>query len=85
MPTRYEKRTDFLWIVQMIMMQYKDKIVGWSGVSGDAVAASHRIPNQMSAREAALSFCATFVEGFSGEERAPVPNWCAALDDPTYK
>ena len=42
-----EKRTDFLWIVQMIMLQNQGKIVGFPGVAGDAVAASHTIPNDM--------------------------------------
>lgn len=64
-----EKRTDFLWIVQMIMLQNQGKIVGFPGVAGDAVAASHTIPNDMTAREAALGFCGAMIEGFGGKER----------------
>lgn len=39
-----DKRTDFLGIVQMIMLKHQDNIIGWSDIAGDAVAASHRIP-----------------------------------------
>lgn len=77
-----DKRTDFLWIVQMIMIKHQDAVVGWSGVAGDAVAASHRIPADMTARDAALAFCSVFVEGFAGEKRAEVPAWMSALNDP---
>ncbi|WP_227269365.1 hypothetical protein [Roseobacter weihaiensis] len=66
----------------MIMIKYEDKIFGWSGIAGDAIAASYRIPKELTAREAALKFCALFVEGFSGDERPSVPNWLAELDDP---
>lgn len=77
-----DKRTDFLWIVQMIMIKHQDAITGWSGIAGDAVAASHRIPGDMTARDAALAFCSVFVEGFAGETRAEVPGWMTALRDP---
>ncbi|MFN3314897.1 MAG: hypothetical protein ACK46Q_15750 [Hyphomonas sp.] len=77
-----DKRSDFLWIVQMIMLRYEAKIVGWSGIAGDAVAASYKIPRDMSARDAALGFCAAMVEGFSGAERDPAPSWMIALKDP---
>ncbi len=77
-----DKRNDFLWIVQMIMIKHQDAITGWSGVAGDAVAASHRIPADMTARDAALAFCAVFVEGFNGPERASVPSWMTNLKDP---
>lgn len=77
-----EKRSDFLWIVQMIMINYREKITGWSGVSGDAVAASYRVPESMTAREAALQFCACFVDGFNGERPAECPDWMTELKDP---
>jgi len=77
-----DKRTDFLWIVQMIMIKHQQRVTGWSGVAGDAVAASHRIPAEMTARDAALAFCSVFVEGFNGETRAEVPAWLSALRDP---
>lgn len=77
-----EKRAEFLWLVQMIMIKHMDAINGWSGVSGDAVAASHRIPTDMTVRDAALAFCSVFVEGFAGDERTRVPNWMAELNDP---
>jgi len=77
-----EKRTDFLWIVQMIMLFHREKVIGWSGVAGDAVAASYKIPQGMTARDAALGFCACFVEGFNGEKNAECPYWMANLRDP---
>ncbi|WP_146010286.1 hypothetical protein [Acidimangrovimonas sediminis] len=77
------KRSDFLWIVQMIMIKHKDSIVGWSGVAGDAVAASYAIPIDRTARDAALDFCGVLVEGFDGDEKAPVPDWMVNLSEPT--
>lgn len=76
------KRADFLWIVQMIMIKNQNSIVGWPGVAGDAVAASHRLPQDMTARDAALAFCSALVEGFAGEEPGDVPTWMANLRDP---
>lgn len=78
-----EKRTDFLWIVQMIMLQNQGKIVGFPGVAGDAVAASHTIPNDMTARDAALGFCGAMIEGFGGKE-PKTPSWMFALKEPKY-
>lgn len=77
-----EKNIEFLWLVQMIMTKSMDEIDGWAGIAGDAVAASHCIPSEMTVREAALTFCSVFVKGFAGDELAPVPNWMAALSDP---
>ncbi len=78
-----KKSAEFLWLVQMIMTKHMDVIEGWSGIAGDAVAASHRIPNDMTVRDAALGFCSVFVKGFSGDESAQVPNWMAELRDPS--
>lgn len=78
-----EKRTDFLWIVQMIMIQYQQGIVGWPAVAGDAVAASHRIPSKMTARDAALAFCGSTIEGFSGESKSEAPHWMTNLREPS--
>jgi len=78
-----DRKFEFLWLVQMIMTKHMDAVDGWSGVAGDAVAASHRIPKEMTVRDAALAFCSVFVEGFSGEERASVPSWLAQLNDPS--
>lgn len=80
--TDSDKRNDFLWLVQMIMVNYREKITGWSGVAGDAIAASYRIPKTMSARDAARQFCAVFVEGFAGDTLADCPGWMAQLKDP---
>lgn len=74
------KRTDFLWLVQMIMTKQMSKIIGWEGIAGDAVAASYRIPETMTARDAALGFCSCMVEGF-GDDRT-CPHWMTALQDP---
>lgn len=84
MADRTDKRTDFLWIVQMIMWKHADAIQGWSGIAGDAVAASHRLPANLTARDAAVEFCAFFVDGFGGAERPECPHWIAGLPDPTY-
>ena len=74
--TNEQKRSDFLWIVQMIMSQYREKITGWSGFSGDAVAASYQIPADLTAREAALDFCGMVVPGFADEDgKRIVPKW----------
>lgn len=78
----HEKRSDFLWIVQTIMIHYKDKIVGYPGVAGDAISASHRIPKDMTAREAALDFCGAHIEGFCGQEKR-IPSWMFALKEPS--
>lgn len=78
-----EKRSEFLWLVQMIMIKHQEIIIGWSGVAGDAIAASHRIPEKMTVREAALSFCSVFVKGFAGEEASEVPPWLMNLHDPS--
>ncbi len=77
-----DKRSDFLWIVQMIMLNHQDGVIGWDGVSGDAVAASHRIPADITARDAALDFCSVFIKGFAGDEPIMVPDWMAQLRDP---
>ena len=79
-----DKRSDFLWIVQMIMIKHQESIVGWSGISGDAVAASYLIPVDWTARDAALAFCSAFVEGFVGEKMAAVPGWMMNLNDPNH-
>lgn len=78
-----EKRSDFLWLVQMIMINYREKVTGWSGVAGDAVAASYRVPESVTARDAALHFCACFVEGFNGDNPAECLGWMTELKDPT--
>jgi hypothetical protein len=77
------KRSEFLWLVQMIMIKHQDDVVGWSGIAGDAVAASHRIPVEITVRDAALAFCSVFVDGFAGEGRPMVPNWMTNLNDPS--
>ncbi|WP_406736368.1 hypothetical protein [Thioclava sp. GXIMD4215] len=74
------KREDFLWIVQAIMIKHNDNIVGWSGVAGDAVAASYCIPANMTARDAALGFCGAKIRGFGATQE--VPEWMADLQDP---
>lgn len=79
-----DKRSDFLWIVQMIMIKHQENIVGWSGISGDAISASYLIPADWTARSAALSFCSAFVEGFDGEGSAEVPGWMMNLSDPAH-
>jgi len=78
-----DKKFEFLWLVQMILTKHMDAVDGWSGIAGDAVAASHRIPKEMTVRDAALVFCSVFVDGFSGEERTSVPSWLAQLNDPS--
>jgi hypothetical protein len=80
-----DKRQDFLWIVQMIMDRYSDSIQGWPGIAGDAVAASHRLPAKLTAREAAIEFCAFWIEPFrgAGVERT-CPSWMSSLSDPVY-
>lgn len=57
-----DKFSDFLWIVQMIIIKHQERIVGWSGISGDAVAASYVTPIDWTARDAALAFCGVVVE-----------------------
>lgn len=74
------KRTDFLYIVQGIILTRKDNIIGVSGVIGDAVAASYRIPKNMTARDAALDFCSLMIEGFG--DNTKVPSWMVELKDP---
>lgn len=71
------KRTDFLWLVQMIVISHPCDV---ASVGADAIAASYRIPEDMSAREAALGFCACMVKGFS-EDRS-CPYWMTELSDP---
>lgn len=67
----------------MIMIKHQERIVGWSSISGDAVAASYVIPIDWTVRDAALAFCGVVVEGFAGEEKADVPGWIINLSDPT--
>ena len=83
MPTSENKRTDFLWIVQMFM-QRDTSVIGWYGFVGDAVAASYRIPLSMTARDAALDFWGSFNEDFGGQKDRDCPSWMLALDDPKY-
>lgn len=85
MATAADKRQDFLWIVQMIGSRYGDDVVGWPGMVGDAVAASHRIPNDMTARDAALDFCAFVMPGMRGGEERLCPRWLTFLSDPVYQ
>jgi hypothetical protein len=83
-PTHANKRTDFLWLVQMFMLK-DTTVVGWYGFAGDAVAASYRIPKSMTARDAALDFWAFFSEKFRGEGDKSCPTWMSNLDDPDYR
>lgn len=83
MATADDKRTDFLWIVQMFM-QRDTQVVGWGGIVGDAVAASYRIPKSMTARDAALDFWAFFNKEFGGPDDRECPHWIVNLDDPRY-
>ncbi len=78
-----DKRTDFLWIVQMFMLRDQD-VIGWGGIVGDAIAASYRIPGTMTARDAALDFHGFFNKGFSGGEDRVCPAWFSQLHDPIY-
>lgn len=82
--TKQDKRHDFLWIVQMFMQRDPD-VIGWRGFVGDAVAASYRIPQSMTARDAALDFWGFFSgeEGLAGGDKK-CPHWMVALDDPRY-
>lgn len=81
--TTMDKRSDFLWLVQMFMLRDTD-VVGWSGFAGDAIAASYRIPAGMTARDAALDFWAFFSDEFRGGEEKVCPIWMTALQDPSY-
>lgn len=82
MPTAADKRQDFLWIVQTFMLRDTD-VTGWHGFVGDAVAASYRIPDHVTARDAALDFWGFLNQRFGGEERK-CPTWLTALSDPNY-
>lgn len=77
-----DKRQDFLWLVQMIMLRQQDDIKGWAGYAGDAVAASYRIPNDMTARDAALQFGAFISPEFRGGRDQQCPHWMMNLGDP---
>lgn len=77
------KRTDFLWLVQMFMLK-DTSVFGWSGVAGDALAASYRIPHSTTARDAALDFWAFHNDEFRGDAEKLCPSWMRDLHDPTY-
>ncbi len=81
--TQGDKRQDFLWVVQMFMLRDTD-VIGWRGFAGDAVAASYRIPNDMTARDAAREFWSVCSPEFSGDEDYPVPAWLFGLSEPNY-
>ena len=76
-----QRRADFLWLVQMIMESWSDQIDGWTGMSGEALAASYRIPSDLTIREAAFAFCGMYIDGFAGEGTTEAPSWLHALKD----
>ncbi|TCU57958.1 hypothetical protein EDF58_104195 [Novosphingobium sp. PhB57] len=84
MPTMQDKRHDFLWLVQLWMQRERD-VAGWTAACGDAVAASYRIPADMTARDAAHDFMAFNSEAFRGEAENKCPDWMNALQDPHYE
>lgn len=77
-----EKRTDFLWIVQMIMFKHQDAMVGWSGVAGDAVAASYRIPSDLTARDARPSVLQRVCRGLCRREVGRGPRMANCSQQP---
>lgn len=83
MPTGEDKRSDFLWLVQMFMLR-DNNVIGWHGIAGDALAASYRIPKGKPARDAALEFWAFFNDDFRGDAEKICPSWMMALHDPVY-
>jgi hypothetical protein len=74
-----EKREAFLAIVQAVHLRSRRELTGLNAAAGDAVAASHRIPADMTAAEAALAFCAL---GTDRDARAESPRWMAMAHDP---
>lgn len=54
---------------------------GILGLAGDAVAASKRIPENLSAREAACDFCGFMLKMYSDEEGRACPRWFAELKE----
>ncbi len=84
MPDQNDKRTDFVWMVQSLMLR-DQQVLGWSGHLGDAVAASYLIPKDRTARDAALEFWAFFNPDFRGGGEALCPAWMTNLRDPNYR
>jgi len=85
MPSATDKRQDFLWLVSLFMHRHADEIQGWHGLGGDAVAASYRIPDQKTARNAALEFAAFNIESVRGKgSERTCAGWVTALRDPDY-
>ncbi|WP_313435226.1 hypothetical protein [Novosphingobium sp.] len=84
MPTLQDKRQDFLWLVQLWMQRERD-IAGWTATCGDAIAASYRIPEDMTARDAAWDFLSFNSEAFRGESENKCPEWMRNLQEPCYE
>ncbi|APT48402.1 hypothetical protein BSA145_21285 (plasmid) [Bacillus safensis] len=100
---RMTKQEEFLWIVQAAMLanginlasrpdaadryRHEFSATGILGTAGDAVAASKRIPDKMSARDAACDFCGYMLDNLRDQtERAEAarqvcPAWFANLQD----
>ena len=89
------KRQDFLLMVQTDMLMHfqnrlsklEDGFNVWglaefSGIMGDAIRASYRIPEAMTAVEAAGDFMQFFFwQKEEGQEETECPIWFAELDD----
>lgn len=84
-----DKRHDFLWIVQTLMLKYGAEVGGFMGTAGDAIAASYRIPSDMTARQAALSFSEFAFDNLQDAVlrtegmRRECPAWLLGLSDPS--
>lgn len=83
-----DKREDFLWIVQTILLYHGKGVGGFHGIAGDAIAASYRIPADMTARDAALDFCGFMVNDLRHEyeknegRKRECPTWFSNLREP---
>jgi hypothetical protein len=77
------KQEEFLWMVQTIILA-RPPVMGLWGLTGDAIAASHRIPSDMSCRNAAHQFCQFFL--IDSERDGPAldscPAWLTNLTEP---
>lgn len=77
------KQEEFLWMVQTIVLA-TPPATGLRGLTGDAIAASHRIPSHMSGRNAAHQFCQFFLIASDRDDPAleSCPAWLTNLTEP---
>lgn len=68
------KRRDFVSLVRCVLLRHLGDRMGFAATADDIIAASRRIPDDMTARDAALEFCAFTIDGFA-ETGGEGPTW----------